>query len=319
MLSGQADEVSILQTVGVAHQFLAKPVAPELLKKVLGRACTLQDLMKNEQLKAIVSRLGNLPSLPAIYTELQNKLLNPECLIGEVAAIITKDMAMCAKVLQLVNSAFFGLYKNIDSPVHAVNLLGLDTIKALVLGFSVFSELKTTTSKTFPVGKLWDHSFTTAAFARKIAQAETANKQLIDTIFMAGIMHDIGKLLLFSSLHDSYIQAVVMAKEQNILLYQAEQQVFNSDHSDVGSYLLELWGLPGGVIEAIAFHHRLDIYPEPSFCPTLAVHVADVIYYELFPDRSVGEPPRLNHNYLEQAGAGERYQVWMDLCREMLL
>ena len=317
MLTGQADEDSILRTVGVVHQFLAKPADPEDLKEVLARACELQGLMKSDPLKSLVARLGKLPSLPSVYAELQKKLSDPDCSIGDVATIIEKDMAMSAKVLQLVNSAFFGLYKNIDSPARAVNLLGLDTVKALVLGVAVFSELTTAPSKVFSVGMLWDHSVATAAFAKKIAQAETADKQVIDTAFIAGIMHDVGKLLLFSSFHDTYIQAVEMTREKHLFISQAEQQVFDADHGDVGSYLIGLWGLPAKVVEAIAFHHRLDAYPEPSFFPAVAIHAADVIYYELFPERSVGVPPPLNQSYLEKAGLIDNYQEWLELCRGM--
>ncbi len=316
VLSGQADEVPVLRAAGVVHQFLAKPTDPEKIKEVLKRACALQDLMKNKQLKAVVSRIGKLPSIPAIYVELKNKLMNPDCSVSDVASIIIKDMAMSAKVLQLVNSAFFGMYTNITSPLHAVTLLGLETIKAMVLGIGFFSTLHTTSSRTFSVDKLWDHCVLTAAFAKKIAQAETNNTQMINNTFIAGMMHDIGKLLLFSSLHEPYNQAIAMARKQYSHLNQAEQQVFNSDHANIGGYLVGLWGLPGSVIEAVAFHHQLDDYPNPSFCPAVAVHAADVIYYELFPERSVGKPPRLNYGYLEQAGVRRRYSAWLELCSE---
>jgi len=317
MLTGHADEEAILRTVGVVHQFLAKPADPEALKAVLLRACALQGLMKNEQLKSLVTSLGKLPSLPSVYMELQRKLVDPECSIGDVAAIIEKDMAMSAKVLQLVNSAFFGLYKNVDSIVRAVNLLGLDTVKTLVLGVGVFSELATKESEVFSVGALWDHSMTTAAFAKQIAAAETSDKQCIDTVFIAGMMHDVGKLLLFSTLHDPYVQAVELARKQNLFYWQAEQQVFNSDHGDVGSYLMGLWGLPGGVVESIAFHHRLGTYPEPTFSPAVAVHAADVIYYQLYPEMSHGPFPELNQEYLERAGLAGKYPHWLELCRAM--
>jgi len=317
MLTGQADEQSMLRTVGVVHQLLAKPVNPDVLKQVLLRACALRDVMKNGQLKSLVSSLGQLPSLPSVYAELQKQLQDPECAIGDVATIIEKDMAMSAKVLQLVNSAFFGMYKNVYSPVHAVNLLGLDTVKALVLGVGVFSELKTAPSKIFSVGALWNHSMMTAALAKKIALAETNDKFFIDTVFIAGIMHDVGKLLLFSSLQNSYLTAVAMAREQDLSLCQAEQNVFHSDHGDVGGYLMGLWGLPGIVVESIAFHHRLDAYPEPSFSPAVVIHAADVIYYQLFPEMSVGAAPVLNRGYLEQAGLDGNYEHWQNICREM--
>lgn len=316
MLTGHADEEAILRTVGVVHQFLAKPAEPNALKAVLLRACALQDLMKNEQLKSLVASLGKLPSLPSVYAELQRKIRDPECSIGDIAAIIEKDMAMSAKVLQLVNSAFFGLFKNIDSPIRAVNLLGLDTVKTLVLGVGVFSELKTKPSDIFAVGALWSHSMETAALAKHIAMAESNDKQFIDTVFIAGMMHDVGKLLLFSTLHDAYLQAVAMAREHNMLLCQAEQSILNSDHGDVGSYLMGLWGLPGNVVEAIAFHHRLEAYPEPSLSPAVVVHAADVIYYQMYPEASIGAPPVLNRIYFEQAGLVDKFQQWFDLCRE---
>jgi HD-like signal output (HDOD) protein len=317
MLTGHADEEAILRTVGVVHQFLAKPADPEALKAVLSRACALQNFMKNDHLRSLVSSLGKLPSLPSVYAELQKKLQDPECAIGDVAAILEKDMAMSAKVLQLVNSAFFGLYKNIDSILRAVNLLGLDTVKALVLGVGVFSEFATAPSADFSVGALWDHSIATAAFAKQIAMMESDDKQLIDTVFIAGMMHDVGKLLLFSSLHDTYVQAVAMAREQDLPLWQAEQMTYNAHHGNVGSYLMGLWGLPGGVVESIAFHHRLDAYPEPSFSAAVAIHAADVIYYQLYPERSVGALPVLNQGYLEQAGLGEKFQQWVDTCSAM--
>jgi len=315
MLTGHADEEAIFRTVGVVHQFLAKPADPDALKAVLLRACALQKLMKNEQLKRLVTRLGKLPSLPAVYAELQRKIVDPNCAIGDVAAIIEKDIGMSAKVLQLVNSAFFGLYKSIDSPLRAVNLLGLDTIKTLVLGVRVFEELKTSSSDVFLVGELWEHSLMTATFAKKIAVAESGDKQFIDTVFIAGMMHDVGKLLLFSTMRDAYVQAVYMAREHRISLYQAEHHVLHSDHSDVGSYLMGLWGLPGEVVEALAFHHRLDDYPAPSLSAAVVVHVADVICLHLYPEMGIGTPPVLNQGYLEQAGLANRFQRWLRKCQ----
>lgn len=316
MLTGQANDEAILRSVGVAHQFLAKPADPNALKAVLLRGCALQKLLGNEQLKGLAARIGELPSLPEVYAELQKKLVDPNCSIGEVATIIEKDMAMSAKILQLVNSAFFGLYKNINSPVRAVNLLGLDTVKALVLGVGVFTEMKTAPSQFFSVGNLWSHSMGTAALAKRIAMAETSDKQCIDTSFIAGMMHDVGKLLLFATLPDAFIQVVTVARQQGVSLRQAERQAFNADHADLGGYLMSLWGLPGSVVEAITFHHRLAEYPEPSFSPAVAVHVADVILHRQYPQTTVGAPPELSQGYLEQAGLADRLPEWTNLYLE---
>lgn len=316
MLTGQADEESVLRTVGVVHQFIAKPSDPETLREVLERACALQNLMKNEQLKTLVSSLGKLPSLPAVYAQLQRKLREPDCALADIGSIIEQDLAMSAKILQLVNSSFFGFFKNIDSPTRAVNLLGLDTVKSLVLTVGIFSELKPVDTKIFSGQALWEHSVGVAAFAKAITQTETDSKIMTENAFTAGFLHDIGKLLLFSSLQDRYIETIELAQRDNLTIYQAEQQILNATHGDVGGYLLGLWGLPGAVTETASFHHCLDQYPNPSFCPTVAVHAADVIYYLLHPDRHA-DTPVLNMPYLERTGVGHRFDHWLEQCRQL--
>ena len=270
MLTGQAQEESILRTVGVVHQFLAKPCEPDHLKSVLLRASGLHDLISHDALKKIVSQLGTLPSLPEVYAKLRKAMEDPQISVTEVAAIVEEDMAMSAKVLQLVNSAFFGLFQKVESPARAVNLLGLETVKNLVLGVGAFSEIKAS-SKLFPVKRLWSHSMAVAACAKQIAIGESDDKELIDHCFIAGLLHDIGKLVLLAQMMDKYEQAVLLAKEKSINLRIAEKEVFDTVHGDIGAYLMGLWGMPGPVVEAIGFHHRLDNYPNDSFSPAIAV------------------------------------------------
>jgi HD-like signal output (HDOD) protein len=110
--------------------------------------------MADERLQKLVSKVDSLPSLPETYAKLQQVIKDPDSGLGDVAEVIEQDLAMSAKVLQLVNSAFFGIYKHIESPFRAVNLLGMDTIKALVLGVGVFSEMKSPASKIFNINGL---------------------------------------------------------------------------------------------------------------------------------------------------------------------
>jgi len=316
MLSGQSNKESILRTVGVVHQFLAKPISSEVLKEALARACALQDLMRNTHVKSLISRVGNLPSLPSVYSELQRRLQDPECPLSDIADVISQDLAMSAKVLQLVNSSFFGFYKKIDSPVRAVNLLGIDIVKSLVLVVGIFNEVKPVAETSFSMQNLLEHSLGVAELSRKIVQAETDAKEEADNAFLAGLVHDIGKLLLFSSVEREYAEVLRLAKEQEVEFFQAEQQVLNADHAAAGGYLMGIWGLPGPVVEAVAFHHRLDHYPEPSFCLAVAVHAADFFYHRLKP-HAPGLPPALNGPYLERARLGNRLDHWHACCREM--
>lgn len=318
MLTGQANEEAVLRTVGVAHQFLAKPSSAETLKEVLGRAGALQSLLRNEQLKSVIAKIGKLPSLPAVYAELQRELKKPECALVDIAKIIEKDLAMSTKVLQLVNSAFFGFFTHIDSPVRAVNLLGLDTIKALVLGVGVFTEFKEAPNSYFSIQELWRHSFAVAAYAKKIAEAESDLKECIEDSFIAGLLHDIGKLLFYSSFHKEYEEAIKLTETKKMQVYHAEQEIFSADHADAGGYLVGLWGMPGAVIEAVSFHHRLDSYPSPSFCPALAVHAADIIYHRLNPGH-LFQAPTPSLYFFEQAGVADSFEDWLEMCREIQL
>jgi len=315
MLTGQADDESVLRTVGVAHQFLAKPCESEYLKLVLSKVSILHDLLSDEHLKSIISSVDSLPSLPETYAQLQQLINDPEASIGDIAALIERDLAMSAKVLQLVNSSFFGLYKHIDSPSRAVNLLGLDTVKALVLGVQVFSELKTQ-SKLLPASKLFSHSMVVGTLAHKIAVTVDVEKQMADDCFIAGILHDVGKLLLLAKIQERYEKALEMAGPE-LSLHAAEEQVLGADHGVVGAYLIGLWGLPGPVVEAICFHHRLEKYPEKGFNPALAVHLADVLYHELHPG-GIGAPPMINNKAVVEANLAERLEEFKSIAKEVL-
>lgn len=317
MLTGQADDESILRTVGVVHQFLAKPCSPEKLKGVIIRASALHDVMENGSLKNLVSGIDQLPSLPEVYARLERKLKEPEAGINEVAAIIEEDVAMSAKVLQLVNSSFFGLYQKAESPARAVGFLGLDTIKALALGVLVFSEGKKN-STGLSIEALFSHSLSVATCAKKVAEATVSDKDVIDDSFVSGILHDIGKLVLISEMSDEYSQIIKNAKEKNIFLRDAEVLSIKASHCDLGAYLIGLWGLQGPVVEAIGFHHRLDEYPADSFSPALAVHIANTCYYQNNEAELIGAPLELNNTYIEKIGLSDNIDTWQEICREIL-
>lgn len=317
MLTGQADEESILRTVNVVHQFLAKPCDPDTLKSVIKRASALHDAMDNGNLKNLVSGIDQLPSLPEVYTRLEKKLKDPETNVSDVAAIIEEDVAMSAKVLQLVNSSFFGLFQKAESPARAVSLLGLDTIKALALGVQIFSECKNNNSGLTIEG-LFSHSLFVATCAKKIAESTVTDKNIIEDCFIAGILHDIGKLVLITKMNETYSQIIKNAKKKNISLGDAELESLNASHCDLGAYLIGLWGLPGPIVEAIGFQHRLDEYPADSFSPALAVHVANTYYYQYKLTEIIGAPMELNSTYIEKIGLASYIDKWQEICRELV-
>jgi HD-like signal output (HDOD) protein/ActR/RegA family two-component response regulator len=317
MLTGQADENSILRTVGVVHQFLAKPCDPERLKTILAQAGALQEILSDGGLKDLISQIGTLPSLPTTYAKLQKAVATPEVEINEVGRIIERDIAMTAKVLQLVNSAFFGIYTKVDSPIKAVKLLGLDTIKVLVLGLEIFSQIKIS-KDIFPIELLWSRSLAVGKIAKAIAARVSDDKDLISNAFIAGILHDIGKLILISHLPARYRQVIDLARVKNITLPEAEQEVFGAWQGAVGAYLIGLWGFVQPIIEALGFHAVLDRYPATAFTPALAVHVARILYFRNCPEEIIGRSPELYTPALENLGLLDRVGAWQEMAAEIM-
>jgi HD-like signal output (HDOD) protein len=255
ILSGQADQDTIIRAVDPTHQYLSKPCDTNELKKRLMRAFAVRGLLQNPELQAIVSRLEALPSLPALYVEVTRELENREPSISRIAHLISEDMAMTAKMLQLVNSAFFGLRCRVSNPVQAVQLLGLDTLRALVLSTHVFDKFRTDILGEPETSYLWKHSFAVARFAKCIATFEKADRQTIDDCFTAGLLHDSGKLILSSAMGRQY-RCVLERVRSGKPLVDAERDLLGYSHAEVAAYLLGLWGLPEGVIEGVAQHHN---------------------------------------------------------------
>lgn len=317
MLTGQADEPSILRTVGVVHQFLAKPCDPQTLKTVLIKASALQEILSDGGLKDIISQVGTLPSLPSVYTRLKKAMENPEVEISDVARIIELDISMSAKILQLVNSAFFGLFTRIETPAMAVKLLGLDTIRNLVLGIEIFQQAR------MPPGlikaeTLWSHSLMVGKLAKAIAVLESDDKELINNAFLAGMLHDIGKIIMAANLADDYARAIALARQNSLCLHQAEREILGAGHGAVGAYLVGLWGFKGPIVEGIGFHHELERYPADAFTPALAVHVANCLYYQHYKGEIIGQPQTLQTEALERLGLGGRIPGWEQVCGEIL-
>lgn len=317
MLTGQADEESVYQTVNVVHQFLSKPCDPDALKDIIIRSCALRDLLTSHHLSKIVSGIDHLPSLPSVFAELQHVLRKEDASAEDVAKVIEQDIGMTAKLLQLVNSSFFGLYQKVESPARAVKLLGFDTIKILVLGVQIFSEMKMDSS-IVSVDFLKEHSMMVAQCSKKIALEATDDVDVINNCFLAGMLHDIGRLLLISQLADTYMPLLESVKENSSELIVEEANVFNATHGGIGAYLVGLWGFCGDILEAIAYHHNLSAYPRDTFSAALAVHVADVFYYQSFPENAIGNPPELDLEYLEKTGFSDSLDAWSEQCAAIL-
>jgi len=318
ILSGTWEQDLRVQAAMVAHQYLSKPCDPEVLKTTLDRAFALRDVLVEPALRALISRTTSLPSTPAIYRQVIQVLQAPDASAQQIGATLAQDMAMTAKVLQLVNSAFFGLRRHITSAEDAVMFLGIDTVKALALSVSAFSSFNPSKCPRFSIEKLQQHSTAVAANARDIAKSQKASKQATDDAFVAGLLHDVGQLVFVAHHADEYDRVLCAVAAGERTLTEAERDTFGTTHAEMGGYLLWLWGLPDSVVEAVAFHHNPSRCPDGQFGPLTAVHVANVL--EQTP--SSGTPAagnELDMPYLARIGVTDELPDWSDLGQQHLL
>jgi HD-like signal output (HDOD) protein len=307
VLSGHADQKLTMKCIGLAHQYISKPCDGETLVATIKRLTDPAFAIRNEQLMTIVSRLNHLPSLPALYTRMILMLRDPNASVEDVGALIASDMAMTAKILQLVNSSFFGLSRHITKPMDAAAYLGMDTLKALVLAANVFTQFESRMPVGFSAEKLASHSHSVGAAARAIAKAEHASKAVVEEALVAGLLHDVGKLVLASSLPEQYQQ---MAETIGATPLKAERAIFGATHAEVGGCLLGLWGLPPAVVEAISLHHTPGRSQNHKFSALTATHVANA----LVGTQPVSVP---DIDYLTRLGLADRLPVWRSIVGDM--
>ena len=309
VLSGPADKETILKSINPAHQFLSKPCKTDELKRRLGCAFAVRGLIQNPELRGLVSKLESLPSLPSLYVKLTNEINKSSPSMATVGRLVSEDMAMTAKMLQLVNSPFFGLRVQVSNPSNAVQLLGLDIIKALVVSSHVFSKFQTKLLSEPDVDYFWRRSLAVGSYAKRIASMEKATQRVEDDCFAAGLLHDVGKLILASAAREKYGEVLALAKNGGTNLLVAESDVLGCSHAEVGAYLLGVWGLPDSVIEAVAFHHGPSEDCQSQFSPLVATHIAS-IYFERQNPYWLQDGTVVDVEYLRKTGCLEREQIW---------
>jgi HD-like signal output (HDOD) protein len=227
-------------------------------------------LLHGSQVPVLVGRIRNLPAVPRIYAKLQAMVKDDSVSVKEVARLISTDSAISAKILHIVNSAFFRLARRVTNIEQAVAYLGFATIRNIAMSVEIFSQWPATASGPVDPEKLQSHAQQVSAAARCL----TANTPIADDALLAGLLHDIGYLILAQECPTELQSAVRLAAETHIPLYEAETRIFGASHAEIGAYLLGIWGLPYPVIEAVAHHHAPHRVTSSDFDVLAALAVA---------------------------------------------
>ena len=318
VLSGEMDQEMILKTVRSSHQYLNKPCEPEVLKLTLKRAFALRNILNNDQLKKLVAGIDSLPSLPSLYLEIMEELQSPNSSFKKIGTIISRDIGMTAKILQMVNSAYFGLCRKITRAEEAVSYLGMETVKSLVLSAKIFSQFDQRSMAYFPMDELWDHSLKAGMCARAVASTEQYPKELADGAFMASILHDLGKLVLAQNLPKPYQQVLARGTDADCQLWKIEEKIIGTTHAQIAAYLMGLWGMPDMIVEAIAFHHHPVLAPGNNDILT-AVHAANALSNANGEDSESLRMQAIDQGYFQKVGLLERLPLWQQTCQNVSL
>ena len=316
VLSGYAEGALATRVVPVAHRFLTKPCDAAELQNTIERVCALQEILCAPELRRIIGSVGELPSLSRTYVSLTQAVGDPDTSISQVADIMEQDVAMSAKVLQLVNSAFYGLAQNATSLRSAISHLGMETIKHLALASETFRVLAPDSRISESVCEtIQQHAHRTAAIVSKLP----LDNKLRDCTVVAALLQDVGRLILASKMPNEFCSVLALTQERKCEPFEAEEEILGTSHAEIGAYLLGLWHIPDYAVEAIAHHHRPTRIPHSGFDSSIAVYVADLLARELdaHPQDATGSELRESDRAcLETLGILQRFTEFRQLAAQ---
>jgi putative nucleotidyltransferase with HDIG domain len=311
-----ADKEALAKFITGSHQFLPKPCDAASMHREITRALKLEHWMGNASMKQLVGRIRSFPTIPSLYFEVLKELRSPDPSAQRVGDIVAKDMAMYTKMLQMLNSSFYSLPRQITDTTEAVNILGFEMVKSLVLCIQVFSQFEKVKPYYFSIDKLWRHSTSVAHAARKIARFEEMPPAIADEAYTAGLLHDIGKLVLVTNFADQYRKVQEHARNAQVGIWEAEKQSFGVSHAEIGAYLLGVWGMPLSLAETTAFHHfpKRDDGRVPG--TLLAVHAADSLIHERSAEPDGLIIPCVHEDYLAHVNLTGRTGIWREVVAD---
>lgn len=305
----EADLALVAAKVNGTPNILPKPVEPAFLRT------RIESGVKESKSKESETQPANSPSetakVPAIYGEVLKALEASDVTHDKIGEIIGQDAGLASELFRINNHSYFGLPKNITRPAEAVEELGLDTVKGIVMALQFLAEHKRLNPGYLSLEQIWQHSINVGQIARDLVFLETKDRALASQALLAGLLHDMGKVVLAKNFEDLYGRVHSLSRKQPVALWDTEKEMFGANHGEIGGCLVGMWNLPLAVVEAAAFHHEPPLGEQPQLTPLAAVHIANVLERELGPSEDqMMVAPILYTPFLNQLGLLHRLPVW---------
>ncbi len=310
LLAYEADLALVAAYVSGPHQILPKPVETASLKSRIESGVAPHDSKRIQSPGDPCTGASASTAVPAVYAEVLKALDSQGVTTRQVGEIVAGDAALTSEVLRLTSSAYLGMPRDITDPVEAVELVGLETVKALVMALRFLAEHSQLKRGYLSLEKIWQHSTNVAQLARDLVLFETQDRVLAAEALVAGLLHDLGKVVLASNFDDLYGRVHSLAHKQPVALWDIEKEMFGASHGEIGGCLVGMWNMPGSVVEAAAFHHEPPLGESQHLTPLAAVHIANVLEHQLHPSDEFRVAPAISTAFLNELGLLQRLPVW---------
>lgn len=279
-----------------------------------GTALIVAELNGDKSMRRKITEIGALPAIPKIYNKMICQSKSETGSLENVAEIIAADPEMTSKILKLVNSHDFNLHIRLKSPLHALSFLGFDIISALVLFEGMFAQFTAERPARNFIGSVHDHSLAVGISAYKISKSITPNGAFPLDSLIAGLLHDVGKIIMLANFRAEVDEAVTAVENRLVPLHEIEYEMIGITHAFIGAYLATLWGLSDSVIEAVALHHLPRDSTDPTRSVLAAVHIADALEHERGRNSIQGRLVTVDIEYLKDLGILEKLPQLKEEC-----
>lgn len=250
-LSGYTDSKKIYKALeeNIAKMYMFKPWDNKELLNIIDQMLELEDLLKNRELLDLINNINDLPTVPQLYLDIK-RLIQEEADVDAIAKKIEEDPPITSRILRVANSAFYGA--KTGSISQSIMYIGLINVKNIVLSNGVFDAAKSHSSS---VKILWEHATITNKITNLIYQ-EFMKKKIPNIFASAGLLHDIGKVIMFTHFGDTYDAVLKEALDTNRPIVELEREHYNVTHQELGGYLLNWWEIPLPIVETALYHHK---------------------------------------------------------------